>query len=129
MKKDITKSATKKRCYMNWGYFEVKCGMAAGPVKTMNIVQTTILLVMRSKGLSFEKGEMTLVFGVCTKKRSNMVLKLKNIIKTENRTNYLDCKWYFNFSFLHKRNVLYEKFGVFGFSRGFFPLLQDYPKF
>ena len=68
MKKDSTKSATEKRCYMNWGYFRVKCGTAAGPVKTVNIVQTAILLAMCCKGLALEKVKMTLVFGVCTKK-------------------------------------------------------------
>ena len=97
MKKGSTKSATKKRCYMNWGYFWVKCGTAADPVKTMNIVQTTILLAISWKGLALEKGKMTLAFGVCTKKHTNMVLKLKNIIEIVNSISYLDCKWYFNF--------------------------------
>ena len=97
MKKGSTKSATEERCYMNCGYFWVKYGTAAGPIKSVNIVQTTILLAISWKGLTLEKGKMTLVFGVCTKKRTKIVLKLKNIIEIINSINYLDCKWYFNF--------------------------------
>ena len=80
MKKGSTKFETENRCYMN-------C-----PVKTVNIVQTTILLVMSWKWLALEKEKMMLVFGVCTKKRTNIVLKLKNIIEIINSINYFDSK-------------------------------------
>ena len=82
---------------MNWGYFWVKYGTAAGPVKTVNIVQITTLLARSWKGLALEKGKTMLVFGVCTKKQASMVLKLKNLIEIVSSINYLDCKWYFNF--------------------------------
>ena len=70
MKQGSTKSATERRCYMNWGFFWVKCGTAVVPVKTLNILQTTVLLAISWKGLALEKGKITLVFSVCTKKRT-----------------------------------------------------------